>query len=81
MDVRSAGTSSSAKRRLNENDILWADRIVVMESHHAKQVRNMTRPLGVAPSIDVLGIPDDYRYMDAELVDWLRDAVEPLIAR
>ena len=59
VNVRSAGTSSSARRRISEKDLDWADLILVMENKHKKAIANQYRYLDL-PLIIVLDIPDDY---------------------
>jgi len=60
-------------------DVRWADIIMVMEEKHkSRLVADFTR-LMTGKRIHVLDIPDDYRYMDPELIGELRAAVEPLI--
>lgn len=73
--VRSAGTSPNARRKVSVEDIRWADVILVMEEKHQSRLRaEFTRLVGDKP-IHVLDIPDDYRYMDPELVEMLRQSV------
>lgn len=74
-NVKSAGTSSSARIRINQNLIDWADKILVMEDKH--KIR-LTELFGELPDkeIIVLGIPDEYKYMDEELVEELRHLVD-----
>ncbi len=73
--VRSCGVSSSARRRLHAGDLVWADVVFVMESRHRTQVlRQFRDALGETP-LHVLEIPDDYHFMDPELIDLLRDRV------
>ncbi len=38
VNVRSAGTSSSARKRISEKDLDWADLILVMENRHKKAI-------------------------------------------
>jgi predicted protein tyrosine phosphatase len=45
------------------------------EKHKSRLVAEFT----VDKRIYVLDIPDDYKYMDPELVQQLKDAVEPLL--
>lgn len=74
--ARSAGTSPNARRRVSAADIAWADHLFVMEEKHQSRLRaDFARALDGTP-ISVLDIPDDYRYMDAELVELLRDALQ-----
>jgi predicted protein tyrosine phosphatase len=79
LSVRSAGVAASARRKLNERDVLWAHVIVVMESEHKRRVvSDFGRALG-GRLIHVLDIPDDYRFMDPELVSMLEASVPPLL--
>lgn len=79
--TRSAGTAQGARKRLSEADVEWADAIFAMESRHAKQLRaDYAHLLGDRPLV-VLDIPDDYRFMDPELVDMLETSVEAWLAR
>ena len=79
VNVRSAGTSPSARRTVSEADIRWADRIFVMESSHRDQLRRRFAELMAETPCHVLGIPDDYEYMDPELVEMLRDGVRAIL--
>lgn len=77
--VRSAGTSVSARRQVSQADIAWADVVLVMESKHkSRLLAEHARALTGKP-LHVLDIPDDYRFMDPELVDLLQTAVPPLL--
>ena len=77
--VRSAGTSASARRRVGAADLAWADVILVMEGKHkSRLLAEHPRALAAKP-LHVLDIPDDYRFMDPELVDLLQTAVPPLL--
>ena len=75
MCVRSAGTSESSKRRITEKDLSWADLVLVMEPKYAARIRSLFNPESLPP-IRSLDIPDDYDYMDAELIELLKAAVE-----
>jgi len=75
MSVRSAGVSDSSKRRIKENDLHWADLVLVMERKYAARIRTHF-PAESIPPVRSLDIPDDYEYMDGELVELLKTAVE-----
>ena len=77
--VRSAGTAKSARRKISVADIRWADLILVMEDKHASRIRADFRQEITHKAMHVLDIPDDYQYMDEELVELLRAKCEPLI--
>lgn len=77
--VRSAGTSASARRQVSHVDLAWADVIIVMEAKHkSRLLAEHARTLTGKP-LHVLDVPDDYRFMDPELVDLLQGAVPPLL--
>ena len=79
LSTRSAGTSRNARRRLTLEDIRWADLILVMEEKHKSRIVAEFRGEIRHKSMHVLDIPDDHTFMDPDLVDLLRGAVEPLI--
>ncbi|WP_116127771.1 low molecular weight protein tyrosine phosphatase family protein [Lewinella sp. IMCC34183] len=74
--VRSAGTAKSARTRVNAAMLEWADTILVMEEKHRDILLSRFERRAWADRIVVLEIPDEYRYMDAELVGELRAAVD-----
>ncbi|MEM8576411.1 MAG: phosphotyrosine protein phosphatase [Pseudomonadota bacterium] len=79
VSARSAGTSRKARRQITVQDIRWADVICVMEGKHLSRLRGDFRGELHYKDVHVLDIPDDYRFMDPELVEILREAVEPII--
>jgi predicted protein tyrosine phosphatase len=80
-NVRSGGTSSSARRKVTERDLEWADVVLVMESRHRDALREMFGRRAREAEILVLGISDEYQFMDPELVEQLRARVEVLLKR
>ena len=78
VNVRSAGLSQSSRHRVNRKDLQWADLILVMEYEHKDQLRSQFREQFTA-AVKVLDIPDDYQYMDPELISLLQTAVDPYI--
>ena len=79
VSTRSAGLSKSARRRVTEADVIWADAILVMEEAHKSRLARDHRAAVADTPIHVLDIPDDYRFMDPELVSLLRTAVTPIL--
>ncbi len=67
--VKSAGTEAGARVRVTEGLIGWADLIFVMEPKHRDRLRQKFSLSG--KSLICLHIPDDYGYMDAELIELL----------
>jgi predicted protein tyrosine phosphatase len=79
LSVRSAGTSASARRKVSASDIGWATVILVMEEKHKSRLKAEFGRLLEHRVIHVLDIPDDYKYMDAELVALLEQSAGSLL--
>ena len=79
VSTRSAGTASNARRKISVTDIRWADLILVMEDKHKSRLRADFRQEVAYKPVHVLDIPDDYKYMDTELVELIRAKAGPLI--
>lgn len=79
VSTRSAGTARSARRQISLGDIRWADLIFVMEDKHASRIKADFRQNVAHTPIHVLDIPDEYHFMDGELVELLKTSVTPLI--
>jgi predicted protein tyrosine phosphatase len=77
--VRSAGTSASARRRVGEADLAWAVHICVMEPRHKARLLAEHPEAMAGKRVHVLDIPDEYRFMDAELVALLESSVPALL--
>ncbi|MBB1489659.1 low molecular weight protein tyrosine phosphatase family protein [Oceanospirillum sediminis] len=74
-DTRSAGTSPNARKSVSPADIRWADYIFVMEDKHKnKLLAEFSRMMNHKP-LYVLNIPDEYRFMDQELICELKEKV------
>lgn len=72
--IRSVGLSPKSERQIKEKDIHWSDFIFVMEDGQYLRIASMYRHFDL-PSVDVLHIPDDYEYLDEELVELLTDRI------
>jgi predicted protein tyrosine phosphatase len=70
--VRSAGTEEGARVRVTAGHIGWADRIFVMERRRLSRLRRKFPQELDGKSVVTLHIPDDYQYMDEELIQRLR---------
>jgi predicted protein tyrosine phosphatase len=79
LSVRSGGTSPNARHPVSANDVSWAQVIFVMEDKHKSRLLAQFRQLLENKAIHVLDIPDDYKYMDAELVELLRESVGSIL--
>lgn len=65
------GVSLDADTMVSLNEIEWADKIVVMELKHKKKLNAQFGAALRDKPIKCLGIPDNYEYMQPELVDIL----------
>lgn len=67
-EVRSAGISHKAVIQLGIDDIEWADIIFVMEEIHKTKMQKKFRNYLKDQRVICLGIPDEYSFMDEELI-------------
>lgn len=72
IEARSAGLNSDATLPLSPDLIEWAHVIVVMEQTHKKKLTKKFRAHLTGKPVISLGIPDDYEFMQPELVDLLK---------
>ena len=79
LSVRSAGTSPSARRHVSSDDISWADVIFVMEERHKERLVAEHAGLLAGKPMHVLDIPDEYHFMDPELVEELQRSVGAIL--
>ena len=79
LNVRSAGTSPSARHPVSLQDLQWADVVFAMEEKHKQRLLAQYRQAMGGKTIYVLDIPDNYRYMDPELVEELERSVAALL--
>lgn len=78
-NARSAGTSPNARKTMSQDDIRWADVIFVMEKKHKNRlIANFNRMLEYKP-VHILDIPDEYQYMDSELIEELESKVSNIL--
>lgn len=81
VDVRSVGIRSSAHRRITLADLEWADLVLVMEANHRSWILSQFLDLERGPRLASLDIPDEYQFMDEELVERIREGTEYHLAR
>lgn len=75
--ARSAGTAASARIRASRQHLEWADLVFVMEYKHRDQLILLFGAVARDRHIIVLDIPDEYGYMDEELISMLQQSVAP----
>jgi predicted protein tyrosine phosphatase len=79
VEALSAGTDSDAITPISADLIEWADIIFAMERVHYRRLQERFGSQLKSKRISVLGIRDDYDYMDPDLVRLLREKVTPLL--
>jgi protein-tyrosine phosphatase len=78
--VRSVGTEPSARVQVRAADLDWADTVYVMEHGHIDRMRDRgLRDALRTTHVVCLDIPDQYEYMDAELVEILLVALAAFV--
>ena len=80
-EVKSAGTDKSANTPLSEDLLLWADAVVVMERHHRNVIRKQYPEIYGNKRIVCLYIPDEYDFMQPELITILKQQFEDVYRR
>jgi predicted protein tyrosine phosphatase len=72
VEVDSAGLNEDAVVALSPEQIEWADLILVMEKVHRIKLSKKFRKYLGGKRVVVLGILDEYDYMDPKLVELLK---------
>ena len=75
LDVRSAGTAPDALVRVNANMLDWADIIFVMDDEQRQWVASNFEQHPALAKIVCLDIPDDFTFLQPELVKLLEEKV------
>lgn len=79
IEVDSAGLNNDAEVVLSPEQIEWADLILVMEATHRNRLNKKYREHLAGKRIAVLGIPDEYDYMDPDLIKLLKSRCDPYL--
>jgi len=77
LEVRSAGTSEDALVRVNARMLEWADVIFTMDEGQRRDLSRMFPAHPAFAKIVCLGIPDEYEFLDPELIALLRERTAP----
>ena len=75
--VRSVGTQPDARIVITEGHIGWADLVFVMEKSHLNRIRRKFPEALQGKRVIALHIPDEYEFMQPELIDELRSKLGP----
>jgi predicted protein tyrosine phosphatase len=79
VEALSAGTNHDAETPVSADLIEWADAIFAMERTHRVKLQKKFGRLLRTKKVVVLDIPDDYKYMDLELIQILKQRVSPYL--
>jgi predicted protein tyrosine phosphatase len=79
IEVASAGTNRGADNPLSTELIAWADLIFAMERAHKNKLQQNFRAALQGKNIVCLGIPDDFDFMDPDLIAILQRKVPPYL--
>lgn len=77
--MKSAGTSDSARMRISEGHLRWADLIFVMEKKHKQIIEEFYAGPLQGKQIVILDIRDEYQFMDPELVEIIKQSLGPYL--
>lgn len=79
VETASAGLGNSADTPVSVELLAWADLIFVMEQVHRRRLAQRFGAHLKDKRVICLGIPDDYDFMDAALVELLQRKVTPFL--
>ena len=79
--TRSCGTSKKARKTVTSDDLQWADIVLAMEQKHKQQLLAQYPTEMQFKEVHVLNIPDDYQFMDPELVSEITAAVDSILTQ
>ena len=79
VEALSAGTAPDADLRVSADLVAWADVVVAFEARHRRRLIEAFGPLLRDTPVHVLGVPDDYAFMDPGLMDLLRGRLPGLL--
>jgi len=75
IEVASAGLNRNAEVEVTPELLEWADVIFVMEKTHRSRLTKKFRPSLNGQRIICVNIPDEFMFMDPELIEILRHRV------
>lgn len=79
LQARSAGTEDGARIKVTAGHIGWADTVFVMEKKHLRRLHDKFPEELADKRVVCLNIPDDYQFMQPELITLLQSAVPPYL--
>lgn len=79
VETDSAGLAPDAEVRLSAEQLDWATVVFVMEKNHRSRLMRQYRQVLAGKRVICLDIPDDYAYMQPELISLLQRKVPALL--
>ena len=79
-ETQSAGLNNDAENPVTPELVEWADTIIVMENAHRNKLRKKFKANLKRARVICLGIPDDYEFMDPDLIRLLKAKVPQFLA-
>jgi predicted protein tyrosine phosphatase len=79
ISAASAGTAADAEELVDAELIEWADVVFAMEGRHKKSLMRSFPHAMKSKRVVVLGVRDDYDFMDPELCRLLRSRIDGLL--
>ena len=79
LEVASAGLDIDANIRVTKELIEWADLIFVMEKNHKNRLQKKFKQYLAITKVICLDIPDNYDYMDPELIQIFEERIPLLL--
>jgi predicted protein tyrosine phosphatase len=81
LDVRSAGTSADALVKVNALMLGWADIVFIMDDEQRRTLESEFPGHPVLDHLACLDIPDDFTFLDPQLVQLLTERTAPHLER
>jgi len=80
VEAKSAGVGKEATVPVSTELLEWADLIFVMEKRHRNIIHSRFKEIYLRKRIICLYIPDEFEFMDPELVSLLEEKVTPYLS-
>ena len=80
-NVNSAGTDKSANQVITQELLDWSETVIVMEKYHRNVIRKQFPKVYETKKIVCLYIPDEYDFMQKELITILKNRFEVVIQK
>ena len=77
IQARSAGTEPRARIKVTAGHIGWADIVFAMEKKHVRRLQESFTCELAGKRLICLNIPDEYEFMQPELIELLESSVIP----